>query len=354
MFKHTEKSKLIRAFDYLHEHIIAVIIIVVVLAGGFSTLYILNEKSETNKQNVEEGVEYVDSDTISFSMERTESLNPLISGSEDVYYIAQLIYSSLFRLDDSLSPEPDLVSSYTTEPKAGTVAIELRTDAKFSDGTPVTAYDVKATVDIIKGEGAKSPYYNYASKISYIGVTGDYSFNVVFSNKNEAAIDNLVFPVISSRNYNRGSNDNMGSGIYKFDSYDFHKALKLVPNPYYFGEKAENKVEVRVLPDKKTTVNLMETDAVTAYFMSKTDADMVADDYHFKERQIVSPEAEYIGFNFRKPALQNREFRKAVCSSINTETIVKDNYGGSAVRESLEQNTVVTHIRLTEIKLFSS
>ena len=331
MFKNTGRSKSIRAFDYLHEHIIAVIIIVVILAGSLSTLYILNDKNETRSEGKEDGVEYVDSDTISFSMERTETLDPLVSGSEDVYYIAQLIYSSLFILDENLTPVPDLVASYTTDASEGTVSVTLRSDAKFSDGSPVTAYDVRSTVNLIKGEGAKSPYYNYVSKISYIGVNGDYSLDVVFAKKEEAAIDNLVFPIVSSADYQRGKNNIMGSGIYKYAEYDFRKELKLVPNEYYYGPKAENKVEVKVLPDKKTTVNLMETDSVTAYFMHQNEADIVADDHHLRETPVVSSEAEYLGFNFRKPELANKDFRQAVCSAINTDTIIRDNYGGSAV-----------------------
>lgn len=331
MLEPNKKNIFMRGFDFLHDHIIAVIIIVVLLAGTLSTLYIVEENNIKNNKKENNGMEYVSSDTVYFAMDKTENLNPYTSSSEDVYYISQLIYSSLFRLDSTLTPVPDLVEHYTPDKEEGKVDIKLKKDIKFSNGKELTAEDVSRSVEFIKREGEASPYYNYVSKINYIHVNGEHSLEVVFKDKNNASIDNLVFPVVSEEDYEEDKNNVPGSGPYRYKSYDSHKALYLKPNKYYYGEIPENNIEVKVLPDKTKAVNLMEIDAVTACFLEMQDADMVAEDFNFKEHPVVSGEAEFLGFNFDNYILSHKEMRQAIAYAIDTDTIVKDNYGGSAV-----------------------
>ena len=107
-----------------------------------------------------------------YAMSRIKSLNPLSSTDSDTYYITQLIYSSLFKLDRDLNIEKDLVSSY--DAGSGSVSITLKSGVKFSDGSSLTAGDVSYTVDKIKSIGKKSPYYAYASKISSVSVNGSH------------------------------------------------------------------------------------------------------------------------------------------------------------------------------------
>ena len=125
--------------------------------------------------------------TIYFAMDPVKSLNPLSSQDRDVYYISQLMFSSLFKLNENLNIEPDLVSSYTANSGSGTVSIKLREDAKFSDGSRVTAEDVRYTVSQILRIGDESPYYEYASKIDSVKTSGSYSLTITFENPNDAA-----------------------------------------------------------------------------------------------------------------------------------------------------------------------
>ena len=331
MLEKNKKNIFMRAFDFLHEHIIVVIIIIVVLAGGLSTLYIVEENQIKKNNAATDGVEYTESDTVYFAMDKAETLNPYTSSSEDVYYISQLIYSSLFTLDSSLSPVPDLVDHYTAHKNDGTVSIELKKDIRFSNGDSLTSQDVSRSLDFIKREGEECPYYNYASKISHIIPEGEHSLKVVFKDKNDAAIDNLVFPIVCASEYDRDKNNVPGSGPYRNKKYDSHKALYLRPNKHYYGEKPENKIEIKVLPDKRKAVNLMEIDAVTSCFLEIQDADMVAEDFHFRETPVVSSEAEYLGFNFDNYILSHKEMRQAIAYAINTDSIIKDNYGGAGV-----------------------
>ena len=306
-----------RVLDFLHEHVIAIIIAVVVLAGVISTIAIVKGDVKTSAEETEKRT-YEPMNTIYFAMDPVKSLNPLSSEDRDVYYISQLMFSSLFRLDDHLNIEPDLVSSYTANSSSGSVSIKLREDAKFSDGSNVTAEDIRYTVSQILRIGEESPYYEYASKIDSVKTSGSYSLTITFENSSDAALDNLVFPIVSSRSFDASSNKAAGSGPYAYGSYDSMKFLKLKPNQYYYGGAPENKIQFKVIQDKTKTTGLMTTDSITAYVSTAQDADSDAEDKKLNVTQIPSSELEYLGFNFDNKYLAKKG-------------LIQDNYGGSGV-----------------------
>ena len=55
--------------------------------------------------------------------------------------VAKALYSTLltFKGSDSATPVPEVASSYSASPDAKTFTFKLRTDIKFSDGTPLTS-----------------------------------------------------------------------------------------------------------------------------------------------------------------------------------------------------------------------
>ena len=328
MLKQNKENRIRRVFDFLHRNIIIIIIIVVVLAGAVSTVTIVRGDHKTEK---EEEPQVTTVSTVYLAMDRVSTLNPLISQDSDTYYIAQLLYSSLFRLDKTLNVEKDLVDTYTTDPSAGTVSIKLK-EARFSDGSDFTAYDVQYTVSRIQAAGEDSPYYSYAEKIESVSVTGNRKLTITFEDAGDAALDNLVFPIVSRNDYSTDSDRVTGSGKYCISSYNSEEVLKLKPNKYYYGDQAENKIEIRVVEDKDRVLGLMTMDAVTTYVSREQDADVQAEDKNLSVTKISSCELEYLGFNFENKHLAKKEVRQAVALSINTESLIKDDYGGAAVQ----------------------
>lgn len=326
----TEK-KVYKIIDYLHTHIIGFIIIVVACVFVISSLLILSGKI-TKGDDQSSNVSYQDMDTLYFPISQLVSIDPLKSTDDDIFYINQLMYSSLFVLDKTLNIENDLVSNYKTDPSVGSIDITLKSDVLFSDGTKLTADDVKYTVNQIKSIGSSSPYYNYISKIKNISVSGDTQLTVTFNSNADAAIDNLVFPIVSSATYSKtGDKSPVGSGPYSFSSYDSTTYLDLSPNKSYYGTIATNSIRFKVLPNVASATGLMTVDAITAFVNTSSDADSDAEDKGLKYKKINSNEAEYLSFNFANKYLKDKKIRVAIGKAIDTDSIVKDNYGGAAV-----------------------
>ena len=77
------------------------------------------------------------------------SLDPRIGVDAQSEHIASLIFDSLVRKDTHFNLQPWLATSWET-PDPLTCRFHLRTDVRFQNGQPLTAADVKYTLDSMR------------------------------------------------------------------------------------------------------------------------------------------------------------------------------------------------------------
>lgn len=107
---------------------------------------------------------------------------------------ASLLYEGLFRLDGSFEPQPCLCISYTHDETAGRYTFSLRPGVQFSDGSPLTARDVKASLDRAR---TSERYGSRLSGISSVSAGGD-SVTVSLNGPNAALPALLDVPIVKS------------------------------------------------------------------------------------------------------------------------------------------------------------
>jgi ABC-type transport system substrate-binding protein len=72
-----------------------------------------------------------------------KSLNPMADYHCGSGIVNLLLYSYLFSLDEKGALQPDLAAQWSYDPSVPAWDIQLRKDASFHDGNPVTSKDVK-------------------------------------------------------------------------------------------------------------------------------------------------------------------------------------------------------------------
>lgn len=85
----------------------------------------------------------------------TASLHPISGESRINLELASLVYEGLYELDDSFAPQPVLARSAQPDASGLVWTIEIREDAVFSDGTPLTAAHVVSSLKTAR----KSSFY---------------------------------------------------------------------------------------------------------------------------------------------------------------------------------------------------
>lgn len=321
--------------EFFKKRWVFIFIVLLVVLGFFSSIEIIREEV----LEIESRPDYEESDSIYLSCEEIDTLNPIASLSEDMYHLSQLIYNSLFDYDETLNIAPELVDSYTVDTEKGTVTLKLKKGVKWHDGESFKANDVLYTVNAIKSVGKNSVYYPQVSKISAISVKGNDEVEIRFSKASNAALDNLIFPILPSHQYGSpgklaSAKDNfkpVGTGLYQYESYDYLSEMNLKPNNNYFGKKATKYIRVMILPDQKLAANMMEINSVTCYINETAERKSVATDNEYQLYDFVSNEVDFIVFNTENDLTKKKGVRQAIATAINLENILSSAYMNDGV-----------------------
>lgn len=84
-------------------------------------------------------------------------VNPLLAISQIDQDLTALVYSGLMRASQNRDLVPDIASAYEISEDGTQYTFHIREDARFHDGTPVTAGDVAFTVQLAQNADIKSP-----------------------------------------------------------------------------------------------------------------------------------------------------------------------------------------------------
>ena len=324
------KDKFSNIIVFLKKTWIIFLAAAIVAVAGVSSVEIFKEEV----LKIDPDIEYVEAGSLSFACETIDTLNPLISQSEDVYYLSKLLYNSLFDFDENLNVVKELVDKYSVDTGRGKVTITLRKGVKWHNGDKLTASDVRFTVNAIQYAGSKSPYYEKASKISYVSVRGDYELDIYFKNAYDAALDDLTFPIVPSAQYGSAGifatkEDNfkpIGTGQYQYRSYDYLKRLRLKPNEDYFGDLAVKNIDVMILPDDDLASNMLEIQSVTCYMDRTSERKSTVIDKELTLYDIPSNEAEFLVFYPYGNLVKEKKIRQAIAYAINENNVLENGY----------------------------
>jgi peptide/nickel transport system substrate-binding protein len=95
-------------------------------------------------------------------------LNPVIAATDVDEDVSRLAFSGLTRYDQTGAIVPDLASTFHTASDGRVWTFDIREDATWHDGQPVTADDVVFTVKLLQDRGYVGPYSD-----AFRGVTVD-------------------------------------------------------------------------------------------------------------------------------------------------------------------------------------
>ena len=295
---------------------------------------------ETDKDSSgdEKKVEYTEVAHLNFPISNIRTLNPSVSKDEDTYFISRLIYNGLFRIDENMTPVPDLASSYKFKKGNASCTVSL-IDAKFHDGKRLKAKDVKFTIEAYKAAGDKCRYKPLVSKINYAETLDGNRVRIYFNSKSDMSLGMLTFPILPAHKYDniyslnekKGSFKPVGTGQYKYKSFKDKISLELNANPNYHGEKAENSLSFIVTKKSSSAYQLVEASSLSALVTRAADREARVGQ---KEQKIVSfpgNEIEFIGFNFNQDKTYSLNVRRAVAYAMDTSTMIEETFVNSGI-----------------------
>lgn len=164
------------------------------------------------------------------------------------YIVALLAQEALLGVDEGGALVPALAASWD-QPDEVTYVFELRDDAVFADGSPVTVDDVIASIEINTAEGSTSALaYAYAG-IASVEATGERQLTITLTEPN-AAFGWTMSPglfQVTSRAFLEQHGDQvgtpdvllLGSGPYVVTEFAPDSHVTLTANPDWWGGSVE-------------------------------------------------------------------------------------------------------------------
>ncbi len=123
------------------------------------------------------------------------------------------------------------------------ITFTLRADAKFHDGTPVTAQDVAFSYTVLREKGAPN-YRSYFNDVTGVETADARTITFRFKDGNNQELPLIIgdFPVFSAAYYATRPFDQtsldapLGSGPYQVKSVDANRSIVYARNPNYWGK----------------------------------------------------------------------------------------------------------------------
>ncbi len=239
------------------------------------------------------------------------------------------VFEGLFRLDSALSVKPVLVSGWTN-PDAKTWVFRLREGVRFSDGSPLTADDVtaslRAAIEMPFPTGA------FLGAIRSVDTVSPLEVRVTTREQSPALPSFLVSGFVLSRAaLARRPIPPIGTGPYQLAGRQPGHSLALRRNPHHDPPAAFDEIHVRVIPDADARVAaLVAEEADIAEGVPLRSVEALSRDGRFTVLAQPGIRVLYLAPRVDRPPFDDRRVREALDLAIDRDELNQRVYAGHA------------------------
>ncbi len=249
-----------------------------------------------------------------------------------------LVYDSMehFNLPpDCFSFSPRIVQSYETSEDRTTWTIHIVRNARWHDGEPLTAEDVKFSIEQLY---ARDDWVDVDFAVESVEIIDDYTLKVV----NSRPITNTNSPgywswdPVIPKHIFEGYEDNVpeypnekaiGSGPFKLKEYKEGEYMWMVANEdYWDGRPYLDEVVFRYYGNRETMLMALQKGDIDAIGNEQIPAHALEDlqaDPNIEVEIVDGLKLEWLSFNLHKEtALQDKTVRQAILTAIDRDRIV--------------------------------
>lgn len=267
-----------------------------------------------------------------------KSLDPIRANEENTAAVLGEVVETLVTVDPEGKIKPALAKSWTVAGNDVTFTLE---DAQFSDGSPVTAEDVKASLD-----RAQDPKLlpletsTYLGDVASVEAKGPHTVVVHLKAPSRTIVPKLSSPqvaIVPAKFRNTAitkPEDLIGSGPYRMTEYRASQRAVLEPNPHWRGGTAPlARIEVIPITDASSLLNRFRSGDVDLLQVASSDVGTIMDAADLKARATLLPTTKVIYLLIQPeayPQLRDPRVRRAIAMALDRKKLSEDLVRGEA------------------------
>lgn len=254
------------------------------------------------------------------------------AGNNSIWVVEQMFDTLLAPSTDGKKMEPNLATSYKQSADKLTWTFDLRHDAKFSDGKPLTSKDV--VFSLKKASDPELPFGFINEGITSITAAGPYQVDVTTKTpwaplpSSMGLFANAIIPDnyggVSEKQFEKHP---IGSGPFQLQKWDkSQQSIKLVRNKHYWkpGRPYLDSVTFKSVTDDNT--RLMQVKGGQAQIDESpalSSLDSLKNDSSVQVQKFESSETDYLIMNTQRAPLNDQHVRAAIAHAIDKKSIIQ-------------------------------
>jgi peptide/nickel transport system substrate-binding protein len=262
------------------------------------------------------------------------NLDPRVGNDNVSGRLFDLCCRGLIRVTPEMDYAPDIATNWET-PDDRTVIFHLNPAAKFHDGKPVTAQDVKWTYETVINQTVQNTKASGYSAVERIETPDAQTVIFRLREPNGGLFDNLNMGIVpQGSDANAMKTKPISTGPYKVVEYRTDEAVELEASEHWHhGAPKIKRLTVRIIPDETTRVLELRRGSIN-FEVNAIPFESVKEFENSPKHQVVKKPGsvwQYLAFNLKHPILSKVEVRRAIAHSIDRAKIAQDLLGGHGI-----------------------
>jgi peptide/nickel transport system substrate-binding protein len=237
-----------------------------------------------------------------------------------------MVFDTLLYADkNDVGYGPGLAESWTFDAASNSYSFRLRENAKFADGSPLTAADVVFSINESKEKS--NNYKGLIAGATAVEVVDDHTVKVTLGGVDNLFLSGLLWVYIVPNNYGGKTVDEFfaapnASGPFTLAEWTPGSSMSLAKNSNYWntGKPYLDKIDMKIIQGDNERLAAFKSGGIDLYENVRFD---FIDQIPEANRYVVNPTARTVLMytNNYKPPFDNIEVRKALSLAINRDAI---------------------------------
>lgn len=250
-----------------------------------------------------------------------DSLDPhkaVAAGTKEVLFN---VFEGLVKPDSEGNLNDAVAESHTISEDGRVYTFTLREGMKFHDGTPVTAQDVKYSIDRCSSTENGEPLVSAFASIDSVNIIDEKTVEIVLKEGDTDFLPYLTTAVIPEHNASPESTP-VGTGPYKYVSRSPQENVILEKFDEYWGTPANiETVKLQVVANADTIVTGLNGGSIDMFArVTQAQAEQLSGDFEVLEGTMNLVQAMYL--NNAKAPFDQKQVRQALCYAVDPQAVM--------------------------------